>query len=104
MSANGTFEIAAPPELLEQIAQRAAEIIAEKSGAGAGPEPWLNVEQAAEHLAVSVSQLYTLTSQRHRNGLPCLKEGSRNYYRASELDRWRQAATTVKSPTKGTTR
>jgi hypothetical protein len=89
-SANGmspSFEIALPPELLEQVAQRAAEILAERSGAG--PEPWLDVAGAAEHLAISTSQLYTLTSQRHRNGLPCLKEGSRNYYRASELDAWR---------------
>jgi excisionase family DNA binding protein len=90
MSANGmspSFEIALPPELLEQVAQRAAEIIAEKSGAG--PEPWLSVEQAAEHLAVSVSQLYTLCSQRTRNGIPLTKEGSRSYFRASELDAWR---------------
>lgn len=77
-----------PDGVVEQIARRAAELVAERSLA---PEPWLNVEQAAGHLGISVSQLYTLSSQRHRNGLPCTKEGSRNYYRASELDHWRES-------------
>jgi len=75
-----------PDAVLEEIARRAAEIIGEQPTT---PEPWLNVEQAAEHLAISTSQLYTLCSQRHRNGLPVTKEGSRSYFKASELDRWR---------------
>jgi hypothetical protein len=76
-------------EQLEQLAARAAELLAERQESAA--EPWLTVEQAAEHLAISTSQLYSLTSQRHHNGLPLTKEGSRNYYRASELDAWRRA-------------
>ena len=91
MSANGTAQglaIALPDDLIEQVAQRAAEIVLEHRDLGA--EPWLTVEQAAAHLAVSSSQLYTLTARRHRNGLPVVKEGSRNYYRASDLDRWRR--------------
>jgi excisionase family DNA binding protein len=75
-----------PEAVLEEIARRAAELIKEP----VTPEPWLTVEQAAAHLAVSPSQLYTLCSQRHRNGLPVVKEGSRSYFRASELDRWRE--------------
>jgi hypothetical protein len=82
------FEL--PAELVEQVAERAAQLLAERQERAA--EPWLNVEQAAAHLAISASQLYSLTSQRHRNGLPCTKEGSRNYYRASELDAWRRAS------------
>jgi predicted DNA-binding transcriptional regulator AlpA len=85
--AMSTLAFELPDELVEQIAQRAAELIAERQPTTA--EPWLNVEQAAAHLAISTSQLYTLTSQRHRNGLPVTKEGSRSYFRASELDRWR---------------
>jgi excisionase family DNA binding protein len=77
-----------PPELLEQVAHRAAELLAERNGNGS--EPWLNVEQAAEHLNISTSTLYTLCSQRHRNGIPLTKEGSRSYFKASELDRWRR--------------
>ncbi len=90
MAANGTtprFGIDLD-ELVEQIAQRAAEIVDERPAA---PEPWLTVEQAAEHLAISASHLYELCSQRHRNGLPVVKEGSRSYFKASELDAWREA-------------
>jgi hypothetical protein len=85
---NLTLEL--PAEMVERIAHRAAELLAE--GQEQGAEPWLTVEQAAAHLAISTSQLYTLTAQRHRNGLPCTKEGARNYYRASELDLWRASA------------
>lgn len=75
-----------PDPLLDEIARRAARLIDQQQPT---PEPWLNVEQAAEHLAISTSQLYTLCSQRHRNGLPVTKDGSRSYFKASELDRWR---------------
>lgn len=75
-----------PDPLLDEIARRAADLIDQTPVTA---EPWLNVEQAAEHLAISASQLYTLTSQRRRNGLPVTKEGSRSYFKASELDRWR---------------
>jgi predicted DNA-binding transcriptional regulator AlpA len=75
------------PAVVEQIAQRAATILAERDAPTA--EPWLNAEQAAAHLAISTSQLYSLCSQRHRNGLPVTKEGARSYFRASELDAWR---------------
>jgi excisionase family DNA binding protein len=49
----------------------------------------LNVEQAAEHLGISASTLYTLCSKRRRNGIPVTKEGSRSYFKASELHAWR---------------
>jgi hypothetical protein len=76
-----------PDELVGRIAERAAQLLADKPGVG--PEPWLNVEQAAEHLAISASQLYSLCSARRTNGIPVTKEGSRSYFKASELDRWR---------------
>ena len=78
------MNIEIPPEVVEAIAQRAAEIVAGNPVA----EPWLTHEQAAAHLGISASQLYSLVSR--RNGLPHTKEGSRTYYRASELDAWRR--------------
>lgn len=77
-----------PTDVLDEIAARAAALIADS--AAPAPEPWLNVDQAAEHMAMSKSQLYTLCSQQKRNGIPVLKEGSRSYFRASELDAWRE--------------
>ena len=79
-----------PDELLEQVAARAAELLAERNGNGNGSEPWLNVEQAADHLNVSTSELYSKCSARRTNGFPVHKEGSRSYFKASELDRWRE--------------
>ena len=83
-----TLALELPEDILDAIAQRAAAILADKTAAT--PEPWLTVDQAAAHMGISVSQLYTLCSQRNRNGLPIVKEGSRSYFRASELDRWRE--------------
>lgn len=87
--ANLSLILDLPAELVERIAQRAAAIIAERAEPRA--EPWLTVEQAAAHLGISTSQLYTLASRRRRNGLPLTKEGARSYFRASELDRWRES-------------
>jgi excisionase family DNA binding protein len=78
--------------LLDALDDDAMDALAERLAprlATPAPEPWLTVEQAAAHLAISTSQLYSLTAQRHRNGLPVTAEGSRRYFRASELDRWR---------------
>lgn len=84
-----SLHIELPPELIEQVAERAAELLAERNGAAPKAERWLTHEEASRHLNISSSQLYSLASQRHRNGLPLVKEGSRSYYRASDLDRWR---------------
>jgi predicted DNA-binding transcriptional regulator AlpA len=78
-----------PDALVEQIAERVAVLLAERAEPKA--EPWLTVEQAAAHLGISTSQLYTLASRRRRNGVPLTKEGARSYFRASELDRWRES-------------
>jgi excisionase family DNA binding protein len=74
-----------PPELLEAVAERAAEMLAERLEVGARPEPWLTVDQAAEHLACPKSRIYALVSARR---IPHRKDGSRLLFRASELDAW----------------
>jgi excisionase family DNA binding protein len=89
VSADVNLTLALPPELVDALTERVAARLAEREQVA--PEPWLTTAQAAEHLALSPSQLYTLVSQRKRNGLPVLAEGSRRYFRASELDAWRLA-------------
>ena len=84
-----SFAIELPEAVIEQVAQRAAELLAERHAPA--PEPWLTTAEAAAHMGLSTSQLYTLVSQRRRNGIPVTKEGSRSFFRASELDRWRQS-------------
>lgn len=74
--------------LLEQVAQRVAAILGVTAGP-ASPEPWLTVEQAATHLGISKSQVYSLCSQRHTSTIPLTKDGARTFFKASELDAWR---------------
>ena len=82
----GAVTLELPDELIERIAQRAAEIIVEQPSAT--PEPWLDVASAARHLKISVSQVYSLCFT--CRDFPRTKEGSRTYFRASQLDEWRE--------------
>jgi excisionase family DNA binding protein len=75
-----------PAELVEQIAERAAEIVAERAGAGAGGAgEWLTVAEAADHLRCSTGRVYQLVSARR---IPFQKDGSRVLFRRSEVDAW----------------
>ncbi len=72
---------ALPPELLEAIAARAAELVEDR--VAEAPEPWLDVHEAAEYLRCKPQRIYDLVSQgrlRHR------KDGRRLLFRRSELD------------------
>jgi excisionase family DNA binding protein len=73
-----------PPELIEQIAERAAEIVAARAQ-GEAADAWLSVSEAADYLCCSPSRVYQLVSARR---IPFHKDGSRTLFRRSELDRW----------------
>ncbi len=74
--------LAVPEHLVEAIAQRAAELVAERD---VKPEAWIGVAEAAEHLACPRSRIYRLVSMRR---IPHCKDGSRVLFRRSELDAW----------------
>ena len=72
-----------PPELVERIAERAADLLAERQ---AGPgDDWLTVAGAAAYLHCSTSRIYQLKSARR---IPFQKDGSRVLFRRSALDTW----------------
>lgn len=77
--------VAVPSQLVEAVARRAAELLAEWS---AGPEPWIGVPAAAEHIAAPVSRIYALASA---GRIPHVKDGSRLLFRRSTLDAWLDA-------------
>lgn len=52
---------------------------------GAGPEAWVGVAQAAEHLGCRPQRIYNLV---HDRAIPYRKDGSRLLFRLSELDAW----------------
>ncbi len=80
--------ISLPPELVEQIARRAADLLAERT---AGPGPWLDVTAAAKHLGYSDDlargrrRIYDLTSRRE---LEPRRDGKRLLFRPADLDRY----------------
>jgi excisionase family DNA binding protein len=79
VTTNG-LALGVPPELIEAIAERTAELLAERLPDK--PEPYLNVEQAAEYLAATTDRIYDL----RRQGLPHFKDGTRLLFRREDLD------------------
>lgn len=71
-----------PPELVEEIAQRAAELLAARVPA---EDRWMAVAEAAEYLRCPTSRIYALTSAKR---MPHHHDGSRLLFRRSELDVW----------------
>jgi len=78
----GSISFDFPPELLEEIAQRAAELLAARVPA---EDHWMTVAEAAEYLRCPISRIYALTSAKR---VPHHHDGSRLLFRRSELDTW----------------
>ena len=74
-----------PPALVEAIAQRAAEILAERMSIvqSTGISPFMTVPEAAEFLRCSRQRVYNHFSARR---LSRLKEGGRTLVARSELE------------------
>ena len=71
-----------PAELIEKVAERAAELLAERTPAD---DQWLDVAEAAEYLRCPTSRIYALTSA---GRIPHHHDGARLLFRKSELDDW----------------
>ena len=83
MSVNGggtPLSLSLPDELVEAIAQRAADILAERQPQAA-PE-LLTVAEAAEYLRCGRQRVYDLVSQ---GRVPYLKDGARVLIRRADL-------------------
>jgi excisionase family DNA binding protein len=80
------FEV--PPELVEEIARRAAELVGASVVEAA--DQWLDSEGAAEYLALPRSSLHKLTSSR---AIPFSQDvpGGKLYFKRSALDAWRMS-------------
>ena len=72
-------------ELIEQIAERAAELIGERSE-NTEPDGWLRgADRIAAYIDAPRSRVYALVSARR---IPVHHDGSALIARRSELDRW----------------
>ena len=87
MLSSPPLALGVPAELVEAIASRTATILAEQLPAA--PEPYLDVDAAADYLACSRDRVYDL----RRQGLPHFKDGTRLLFRRDDLDAWLAPAT-----------
>jgi excisionase family DNA binding protein len=76
------LQITLPPELLEQIAERAAELVAEHVDNSQATNGYLDVAGAAEFLACPASRIYALVSAKR---IPHHRDGSRLLFDRCEL-------------------
>jgi len=81
-SPNPAVSLAVPPELVEAVAVRAAELVAAQARQ---PDGFLDVAGAAEYLACPKSRIYSLVSARR---IPFHKDGSRTLFDRVELRRY----------------
>jgi excisionase family DNA binding protein len=76
-------------DALDRLAELLAPRLARRLGGEAGADPWLNAEQAAEHLACSAGRLYDLVQL---GKLSARRDGRRLLFRRSDLDAYIEAA------------
>jgi hypothetical protein len=74
-----------PDELVEAVAQRTAELLAERLTVRGQSSLWVDYQGAAEHLGCAPKRIRNLTSQRR---IPHHREGGRVIYHKGELDAW----------------
>ena len=72
-------------ETLAALAERLLPFLAVRIDRQSHVVPWLDVGDAAEHLACPRSRIYALVSARR---IPHHKDGSRLLFRREELDEW----------------
>lgn len=75
--------------LVERLAGRVAELVADRLPATPAASPWLNVDEAAEYLRCTRKRIYDLVSQ---SRLPVHRDGSRLLFRREELDEYVMAS------------
>jgi hypothetical protein len=84
VSADGsTLTLAVPPEMVERIAERAAELIAERQPPTGSP--WLDTRGAAEHMAATPARVHDLVAL---GRLMPRRDGRRLLFRREDIDRY----------------
>lgn len=80
-----------PDGLVEQIAQRVAELLRDPSDQDGPESPWLTFEQACTYLGFGPDKLYKLTAAR---AIPVRKKqgGQGLVFHRDELGRWMETA------------
>ena len=77
---------------VSRIASAVADLVIERLSEQKSEGQWLNTREAAEHLGLSLHALRHLVARR---AVPYVQDapGSKVYFRASQLDAWREEQT-----------
>jgi excisionase family DNA binding protein len=79
---NGSgLTLAVPDDVVEAVAERVVDLLGERLPTR--PEPWLDVDAAAEYLAAPRARMYDLVAE---GRLRCAKDGRRSLFRREWLD------------------
>lgn len=83
---SGVLELAIPDDVVERIAERAAEIMADRQSCRSEDDNgYLDVDGAAAFLACPKSRIYALVSAKR---IPHHRDGSRLLFDRAELRAW----------------
>lgn len=80
---SGGFELSIPEDLVERIAERAAELVLERLKIVESEPPWLTLDQAAERLGCSVD---AVRMRAKRGRLESRHNGRRVYVSRRSVD------------------
>jgi excisionase family DNA binding protein len=72
-------------ELVERVAVRVAELVADRLPAAPEGSPWLNVDEAADYLRCGRKRIYDLVSQ---SRVPVHRDATRLLFRREDLDEY----------------
>jgi excisionase family DNA binding protein len=78
-----------PDTVLEQIAQRAAELVAAQSSTALTTSPWLDTKGAAAYIAASPGRIHDLVQL---GKLTPRRDGRRLLFRGEDLDAYLEAS------------
>ena len=97
---DGSVTVSVPPELIELVAIRAAELVVQQLAArddGQWPA-WMSIETAARYLDSPVQRLRKLVARRE---IPYSQEapGCRVFFARADLDQWMAARRTGRAAT-----
>lgn len=78
------LSITLPDAVVDLIVERVVQEVARMDVV----EPWVGVEDVAEHLCCRRQRIYDLVHRRRSTGIPHRKEGNRLLFKLSAIDRW----------------
>lgn len=79
------FALTVPAELVDAVAERVVDLLADRTAAAGPVSPWLTTDEAAEYLRCGRQRVFDLV---HAGTLEPARDGRRLLFRRDALDRY----------------